>query len=55
MLFDVLGLVRDHANEGVQLDDDHTQVDHIHGVSKKSSQGWNKVCEEVDLIIHKSI
>lgn len=44
VLLDVLWLVGDHANEGVQLDDCHTQVDQIHMVSQQSSQGWNKVC-----------
>lgn len=49
MLLDVLGLVGDHANEGVQLDDRHTQVDQIHGVSQQSPQGRNKVCRGVQI------
>lgn len=44
VLLYVLGFVCDHADERVQLDDGHTQVDQIHGVCQQSSQSWNKVC-----------
>lgn len=49
VLLDVLGLVGDHADERVQLDDCHTQVDQIHRVSQQSSQGWNKVCRGIKI------
>lgn len=50
VLLDVLGLIGDHADQRVQLDDCHTQIDQIHWVSQQSSQCWDKVCEgtEVD-------
>lgn len=46
MLLDVLGLVGDHADERVQLNDYHTQVNEIHRVSQQGAQAWNKVCRE---------
>lgn len=49
VLLDVLGLVGDHADERVQLDDCHTQVDQIHRVSQQSPQGWNKVCRGMEI------
>lgn len=44
MLLDVLGLVSDHADERVELDDCHTQVDQIDRVRQQTTQGRNKVC-----------
>lgn len=50
MLLNVLGLVGNHANERIQLDDCHAQVDQIHRVSQQSSQGWYKICREIQTV-----
>lgn len=55
MLLDVLGLVGDHANERVQLDDCHTQVDQIHRVSQQSPQGRNEVCRRIEIGIETHV
>lgn len=44
MLLDVLGLVGDHADERVQLDDCHAQVDQVDAVAQQGAERWEKVC-----------
>lgn len=44
MLLDVLGLVGDHADERVELDDRHTQVDQVDAVAQQGAQRREKVC-----------
>lgn len=44
VLLNVFGLVSDHADERVQLNDCHAQVDQIDWVCQQRSQGWNEVC-----------
>lgn len=44
VLLDVLGLVGDHANQGVELDDCHTQVDQVDAVAQQGAQRREKVC-----------
>lgn len=44
VLLDVLGLVGDHADERVQLDDCHTQVDQVDAVAQQGAERREKVC-----------
>lgn len=49
VLLDVLGLVGDHADEGVELDDCHTQVDQVDAVAQQGAQRREEVCRETQL------
>lgn len=44
MLLDVLGLVGDHPDEGVELDDGDAQVDQVDAVAQQGAQRREKVC-----------
>lgn len=46
MLLNVFWLVGDHTDERVELNDSHTQVGDVHGVSKEILQRGHKFCEE---------
>ena len=43
MLLYVLGLVGYHADERVQLNDGHTQVDEVHWVPQEGFQRWYEI------------
>lgn len=51
VLLNVLGLVGDHANKGVQLDDRHTQVDQIHLVTQQSPQSGKEIWRKTQSLV----
>lgn len=44
MLLNVFGLVGDHANERVELNDGDAQVDDVHRIPKETLQCGHKFC-----------
>lgn len=42
MLLDVLWLVCDHPNQGVELDDGHAEIQEVDWVAKQVFQRWQK-------------
>lgn len=44
VLLNILGLVSDHADEGVKLNDGHAQVDDVHRIPEETLQCGHKFC-----------
>lgn len=52
VLLNVLGLVGDHADERVELDDCHTQVDQVDAVAQQGAERWEEVCGGTEFIAY---